>query len=65
MMNVEVGGQKYEIGRAPRRTLPVWKLIKRDGEPMTGPEFESLPQSDKQALASYVRRHVAEHDAGQ
>jgi len=58
-MLVTVGGREYEIGGIPYGQLPVWKLIKQGGQPMTHQMFEQLPEADKRALFDYVQQHIA------
>lgn len=57
-MIVTVGGKKYEIGGIIYGTLPAWKLIKQDGNPMTGERFNKLPDADKRALVAHVQERI-------
>jgi hypothetical protein len=57
-MIVTVGGKEYEIEGIAYGTVPAWKLIKRDGKPMTHELFDKLPDADKRALLEHVQQHI-------
>ena len=57
-MSVGVGGSTYEISGIPYGTVPVWKLIKKDGQALTHSSFDALPGPDKIALAGHVKTYV-------
>lgn len=57
-MMVTVGGKQYEIGGIAYGTVPAWKLIKQDGQPMTHELFNKLPDADKRALTAHVQQHI-------
>lgn len=63
-MLVIVGGARYEIDGIVYGTVPVWRLIKQDGVPMTHETFDKLPDGDKQTLAAHVHQHIKQLQGG-
>jgi hypothetical protein len=59
---VRVGGATYTIGDIPVERAPVWKLLKKDGDPLDARAFNALPDADKAALYGQVVRHFVSLD---
>ena len=57
-MIVTVENSQYVIEGIAYGTMPAWKLIKRNGTPLTAEQFNGLPDADKQALATHVQQHI-------
>jgi len=63
-MIVNVSGQEYEIDGILMGQGPVWWLIKKDGQKMTGEQFNALPDADKDSLFNYVKQYIDAINAG-
>jgi hypothetical protein len=54
---VRIGVAIYTIGEIPVERGPVWKLLKKDGNPMDGAAFDNLPSDHQATLYARVTRH--------
>ena len=57
-MRVIVGGREYEIDGLAYGTVPAWRLIKQNEQPMTHELFDKLPDADKRALIGHVQQYI-------
>jgi hypothetical protein len=58
MKVVTVGGKQYEIDGILYGTMPSWRLVKHDGQPVTHQLFNNLPDADKLALHEHVQQYI-------
>jgi len=65
MKVVTVSGKQYEIDGIPYGTMPSWRLVKHDGQPITHELFNDLPDADKRALHERVQQYIRETAAYQ
>jgi phage gpG-like protein len=56
---ITVGGNTYVISGIPFGSIPVWQMLSRDGEKLTGDQFMALPDADKDQLMAAVQKYVA------
>lgn len=63
-MNVNVGGREYQIDGIPFGSVPAWQMIKREGQPLTSEQWESLPTAEKDQLFAHVQAYINKLNGG-
>jgi hypothetical protein len=66
MKVVTVGGKMYEIDGLPHGgTLPMWQLLRQNGQPMMPQMFDQLSDAEKRELHTHVQQYIRETAAYQ